>query len=139
MSLYFFLGGFTASLTASYIFNTIGWINSLLLLYVLEIIFSLLGLLTNIYLLYTIRFMNGYIGCFYTYLAPLMVLENMPFKYKCKFDNLLYLFITMGVMTGFSFGFDLLSKYWYILILSDNIFNIPKMIIIIIFYYKESP
>ena len=112
MTFYFFLGGIFASLTASYIFNKIGRIKSYIILGLLEIIVQFSGLIINTNVLYTVRFFNGYIGCFYTFLAPLMLMENLPQYYKEKFDNIFYFFLTSGIMTAFSFGFDFIKNHW---------------------------
>lgn len=79
MSLMFFLGGISASLSASLIFNHFGWIWTYLLLGILEIAVSCVGLIINLPILYTVRFFHGYIGCFYTFIAPLMLHEILPY------------------------------------------------------------
>ena len=78
MTLTFFLGGIYASLSASFIFNHFGRIKPYIVLGILEIIVSCLGLIINLPILYIVRFFHGYIGCFYTYIAPLMLHEILP-------------------------------------------------------------
>ena len=78
MTLWFFLGGILASLSASFIFNHIGRIKTYIILGILEIIASLLALILNLNVLYTIRFIHGYVGCFYTYLCSTMLNEIIP-------------------------------------------------------------
>ena len=106
------LGGIVASLTASMIFNYFGRIKTYLALGVFEIIVSLLGLIINLPVLYIYRFLNGFIGCFYTFIAPLMLHEILPYQFKDYFNNLFYLFLTMGIMIAYSFGFSFIADKW---------------------------
>ena len=139
LGLIFMIGGAFCALSGNLIYEKIGRYKALILGYFLGICISFVSLYANLYVLYFVRFFQGYLGCFYTFLCPLFVFETMVPKYNTVLTNSFYFFLTSGILLSYSFGSDWSVENWRVIFLFPVFIELPKVIIILIFYRIESP
>lgn len=140
LGLIFEVGGAVCTLSGNFIYQRIGRFKSLILGYILSIIISSISMISHIYVLYGVRLFQGYLACFNTLLCPLYVFEIIVPKYNKVLTNSFYLFFTLGILLGYSFGeATATEKYWRIIFLVPLFLAVPKLIIVLIFFRMESP
>lgn len=138
LNLSLMIGGMVSCISAGQMIELLGRYNSVILFLVGEVVTIVLSLYTNLNLLYILRFFHGYFACSWTFLGPLMLKENLPHKYANVFGSCFYIFITLGILTSYIFGFDEAGVYWRLIFLLPLVFDLPKLLLFMTFYRMES-
>lgn len=139
IQLFLMIGGMASCLTAGYIIETLGRYKSVIFYIIAEICVLALSMQTSLYVLYAVRFFHGYVACSWTFLGPLMMKEILPETQKKLFSGMFYIFITLGIMTSYSFSSEKVAEYWRIVFLLPGIFDIPKLLAFLFIFKIESP
>lgn len=139
LNLLFAAGGTLACFTTGFYLQFLGRYRSLILGFVLEIIVCSVMCVKSLMVLRICRFFQGYIGCYWTIVAPLMIKENLPFSVANIVNPLFYCFLTGGIILGYSFGFPTFYVHWRLVFLSPLIFEIPKFLLFLLRFRMESP
>ena len=135
----FTIGGTFACFFGSFIYEKFGRYRSLIGALTAEMVIMSLMSIKSLELLYILRFFHGFVGCFWTLLAPLMIKENLPFQIANKVNPLFYAFLTGGILIGYCFGSPTAAQYWRLVLMFPMIIEIPKLLLFIFIYHMESP
>ena len=139
LQMYLMIGGTVSCLTAGYIVDTLGRYRSVLLYLTAELCVLLISLDASLNVLYTVRFLNGFIACSWTFLGPIMIKEIIPPAYKNLFGGLFYIFITLGILSSYTFGYESIAAHWRYVFLLPAVFDLPKLLAFIFVFRIESP
>ena len=138
MNTFFNLGALLCCITSSVLMGfSRKWLN---------IGFSMATILVNVLqipapleMVYVLRFLLGYMSCYYTMLGPMMVQETLPNKYVGRIGSFFYLFIASGVQMSFSFTFDWVTDYYYVVLVFPAVIDMIRIGIYIVFFNIETP
>jgi SP family sugar:H+ symporter-like MFS transporter len=139
INLFFLLGGLLSALTASFIYEALGRYKALLLLSVAKIGLMCLFLIQSLNALYVGRFLGGYIGCFSTFIAPLMMKENLPLRYAGTISACFYIFLTGGILISYGFGTPGAADNWRLVFGGPLLYEVPVFLLYLFVFKMESP
>ena len=139
LNFFFLLGGIISCLTAGSICELIGRYKSLIGLTILGILSTSCCWIKNLYLLYFLRCVNGWISCSWTFVAPLIIKENIPVKFKNFLGLFFYIFLTLGILIAYSFDSVYFALKWRYVIAIPLLTEIPKLFLYGFLYRMESP
>lgn len=135
----FMFGGMTATIVGGYFYEKYGRWKTLIALLVSEIVILLLMGIASIELLFVLRFVEGFIGCYWTLVAPLMIKENLPFHIANRVAPLFYVFLTGFILIGYCFGSEWSGQHWRFVLMYPLLIEIPKLYVFYHIYKMESP
>ena len=135
----FFIGGLISSLIAFYIYENIGRLKAFYYLIFLNILVCIINNIYNVNTLYIGRILSGYIGCFWMFLSHLMIKEIVYEEIRAVIANSFFLFLILG--TNFAFFISSAENvfYWRFIMFSQLIIEIPRLLLIILFFRIKSP
>ena len=136
---FFVLGGFVSCLTAGPICEKIGRFKSLVGLTVLGILGTFGFFFKGLYVLYFFRFVCGWISCCWTFVAPLILKENVCERFKGVLGLCFYGFLTFGILVAYSFDSVYFAIRWRYVIGIPLLLEIPKLFCYVFVYRMESP
>jgi len=139
LNFYFLVGGLLSTVTASFIYEGIGRYKSILLMCAAKIAVLLLFQWQNIYVLYAGRFIGGYLGCFSTFVAPLMIKEVIPIKYAGTLSASFAIFLTGGILISYGIGSPNATEYWRLVLSGLLITEVPTFLLFLFYFKMESP
>lgn len=139
LNFYFLMGGLLSTVTASLIYENLGRYKSILLMCIVKITVLLLFLWKNLIVLYAGRFIGGYLGCFSTFIAPLMIKETIPLKYAGTLSASFAIFITGGILTSYGIGSPAATDYWRFVLSGLLITEVPTFLLFLFYFRMESP
>jgi SP family galactose:H+ symporter-like MFS transporter len=139
LNFYFLVGGLLSTVTASFIFEALGRYKSILLMCLAKIAVLCLFLVQNIYVLYVGRFVGGYLGCFSTFIVPLMIKETIPLKYAGTLSASFAIFITGGILIAYGVGSPDATAYWRLVLSGLLITEVPTFFMFLFYFKMESP
>lgn len=138
MNTFFNLGALLCCITSSYFMGfSRKWLN--ISFSVATILVNALQIPAPLEMVYVLRFILGYMSCYYTMLGPMMVQETLPNKYVGRIGSFFYLFIASGVQMSFSFTFDWVTDYYYVVLLFPAVIELIRIIVYILFFNIETP
>lgn len=112
------------------------------LFYVTVSIFCLVTVLqiwAPLELLYVLRFMLGYIFCFYGLSATLVLRESLPSRYVGIFGGCLGVMITLGFQVSYLLGFEFFEKHFYVALLIPAVFDFVRLLLFLFFLNVDTP
>ena len=136
---FFILGGFFSCLTAGSICEKIGRFKSLVGLTLLGILATFGYFFKGLYFLYFFRFVNGWISCCWTFVAPLVLKENVCERFKGALGLGFYVFLTFGILVSYSFDSVYFAIRWRYVFGIPLLFEIPKLFCYFFIFKMESP
>lgn len=138
MNTFFNLGALVCCITSAVFMRfPRKWLN--IIFGIVNIILILVQIPAPLEMVYALRFLLGYIACYYSLLGPMMIQEALPNKYVGRLGSFFYLFIASGVQISFTFTFDWVEKYYYIVIAIPAIIEIIRLFVYIVFFNIETP
>lgn len=96
-------------------------------------------IIPNLNVVYLARILIGFNGVTWTMLAPLVMNEVVPPKYKSFFSNVFYVFLTGAIVVGYSFGGEFAKNHWRICFLIPAFFDGIKLILFLIIFKQITP
>lgn len=139
INLAFLAGGLSCALIASLIIEGLGRYRSLLLLSFGKLCVAGLFMVQSINVLYLGRFIGGFFGCFSTFIAPLMMKENLPLKYGGTISASFYIFLTGGILISYAFGNPTAIEHWRYVLGGPLIIEVPALLLYLFVFRMESP
>ena len=139
LNLMFMMGGAVVCLVGSKIYEVFGRHRSLLLTILAEIVITFFMMFKSLEILYICRFAQGFVSCFWSILAPLMIKENLPISLANKVGPLFYVFLTGGILLGYCLGSPWAGSNWRAVLAIPLISELPKLALFSQVYVMESP
>jgi len=139
INLFFLLGGLLCGLTASFIIEPLGRYKSLLLLCVGKLCVTSIFQVESLSMVYLGRFIGGFFGCFSTFIAPLLMKENLPLKYSGTISASFYIFLTGGILISYGFGSPAAIENWRFVLGGPFFIEIPAFLLYLFVFRMESP
>ena len=136
---FYLFGGLCSCFFTAWVYERIGRYKTTLLLLLFEITTILYSLQVSLQVLYLARFFHGYLTVSWTFVGPLMIKEIVPEQYRKVFGLTFYIFLTLGLLTSFGFGFDSAGLYWKQVFTLPLYFDIPKFLMFLFCFKIESP
>lgn len=127
LNLSFVLGGIAACALGSPIYTFLGRYQSVIFILIIEIISIALMVVRNIWLIITIRFVIGFVCCFWTFLIPVAIRESFSFKFTNWFAPLFSIFVSLGALLSLFFGYSWAEKCWELILILLFILEIIKL------------
>ena len=132
-------GALFCSITSPFLLK---YVSRLWLFYLSSIIFSvacIAQIWAPLELLYFLRFVMGYVMCFYSLFSSLVLRESVPSNFVGLFGGLFYVFIVFGVQMSYLLGFEFFNTYYYIGLFIPAVVDTIRLICFLIFLNIDSP
>ena len=139
LNFFFVLGGMVVCLVGSPIYERLGRHTAILLMLGAEIAVMLAMAIKNIRLLFALRFCAGFLGCFSTLVAPLLIAETLPELPAKRYGSLFAAFLTGGIFLGYCFNGSWTIELWRVPLMWPLIIEIPKLVLFWRVFDIESP
>ena len=99
----------------------------------------LMYLIPNMYVLYFCRFFHGFLSCSYSFIAILMITENLPRKIAKIWSPAFYIFLTLGILMSYIFSSERAAHLWRLIFCLPLLLDVPRLIFLLKVYRMESP
>jgi MFS family permease len=132
-------GGFICTLTSTPLINHFGRRTLFLGSGSLMILISALQPFVPISLFFVLRFIVGYVICFYSILCTMTIKEAIPEKYTGLINSTFYLFIAVGVQLAFFLKYDWVQTYYYLVLMFPIFIEGIRIGLYLIFINVETP
>jgi MFS family permease len=138
VSFLFLFGGTICSLTGGFLYQKIGFYNTLILMIVVDCVTCILFLMESMFLIYLARLIGGYFSCMAGLLPSLLIKRHLPEKEANRLLPSLYNFITFGILLAYWICVPENVKSWRLVLAFPLLFLIPLLVILYVSFPESS-